>query len=230
MQAPLKAVLGRNFLGTAEWERGFGVNVGRPPPIPESITPELLKSLCPLHPGEKIKDTHILVLIPKTVDGKPYSALKLEELCSTRQGSGERLIYDQAHWANKWKTQRWANLPQAKSEWVLLPKSDPDPDKVPVEKHFRKKNIAAQQDVHEDHYLEYREAKALEVMTMAILNDLVHGEPRILDGWNYLRCMEPSASGGRVCVGYFFANGLWVGVAHDDCDLVNIGRALARKP
>jgi hypothetical protein len=106
MQAPIKAVLGRNFLGTAEWQQGFGVKVGAPPPIPESITPELLKSLCPLHPGQKIKDTHILVLIPKTIDGQPYSALRLDELCATRQGSGERLIYDEKDWANEWKTQR----------------------------------------------------------------------------------------------------------------------------
>jgi hypothetical protein len=229
MQAPLKAVLGKNFLGTAEWQESFGVKVGAPPPIPESITQELLNSPCPLHPGELIKDTHILMLIPKTVDGQPYSALKLDELCSTRQGSGERLIYDQQDWANEWKTQPWANLPQAQSEWVLLPKSDPDRHKVPVEKHFRNKKIAAQQDVHKDHYSDYREAKALEVMTMALLNDVVHGEPRILDGYNYLRCLEPNASGGRVCVGGFNANGLWVRVAFDAYDFDVIGRALARK-
>jgi hypothetical protein len=225
MQAPLKAVLGRNFLGTAEWEKGFGVKVGAPPPIPESITPELLKSLCPLHPGQKIKDTHILVLIPKTVDGKPYSGLKLDELCASRKGSGDKLIY--GGWSN-WKRCDWAILPQVKSEWVLLPKSDPDRNKVPENKHFRGKNIEQQEEVYKHYAAEYREAKALEVMTMAILNDLVNGEPRILDGPNYLRCMEPYASGGRVCVGFFDADGLLV---HDDDgdDGDRIGRALARK-
>ncbi len=92
---------------------------------------------------------------------------------------------------------------------MLIPKSDPDPSKVPVKRHFREKDIAAQQDVHKQHYSEYREAKALEVMTMAILNDLVNGEPRILAG-AWLGCMEPNASGGRVCVGFFAANGLRV--------------------
>jgi hypothetical protein len=173
-----------------------------------------------------IKDTHILVLVPKTVDGKPFSALKLGELCSSRKGSGERLIYDEQDWANEWKTQRWANLPQAKSEWVLLPKSDPDPDKVPVEKHFRNKKIAAQQDVHKDHYSDYREAKALEVMTMALLYDVTFKERLLPD---YVRCEEPNASGGRVCVGNFAANGLRVDGAYGDRDDDVIGRALARK-
>jgi hypothetical protein len=227
MQAPLKAVLGKNFLGTAEWQRGFGVKVGAPPSIPESITPELLNSDCPLHPGQSIKDTHILVLIPKTVNGEPYTALKLDELCWPRKGSGDKLIYGGF---STWKECDWASLPQVKSEWVLLPKNDPDPDKVPVEKHFRRKAIAAQQDVHRDHYSEYREAKALEVMTMAILNDLANGEPRISDGWYELRCIEPNASGGRVCVGAFNEDGLRVRVGTVARGNENTGRALARKP
>ena len=127
-----------------------------------------------------------------------------------------------------WKTQSWANAPQAQSEWVLLPKSDPDPNVSP-DKHFRNKNITAQQKVHEAHYSEYREVKALEVMTMALLNDVVNGEPRILDGWNYLRCIEPNASGCRVCVGFFYSNGLRVFDGSDAGVSVIIGCALARK-
>ena len=138
------------------------------------------------------------------------------------------MIYDWEEWATAWKSTSWANAPQAQSEWVLLPKSDPDPNVSP-EKHFRRKDITAQQKVHEAHYSEYREVKALEVMTMALLNDVVNGEPRILDGWNYLRCIEPNASGGRVCVGRFRSRGLRViddvGAGVND----DIGCALARK-
>jgi hypothetical protein len=66
-------------------------------------------------------------------------------------------------------------------------------------------------------------------MTMALLNDVVHGEPRILDGYNYLRCLEPSASGGRVCVGCFNALGLRVNGGFADDVYAPLGRALARK-
>ena len=172
--------------------------------------------------------------IPKTVNGEPYTALKLDELCATRKGSGDKLIYDGDDWLTKWKKQDWAYLPQAQSEWVLIPKSDPDPERMREKygdeegdkRHFRSKNIAAQQEVHGEHYKEYREVKALEVMTMALLYDLTHKEERLLP--DYLRCEEPNAFGGRVCVGNFNANGLKVNDDNDDNDNDNIGRALAR--
>ena len=216
--------LGKNFLGAAQWKEAFGVKVGAVPPIPNSITKALLNSDCPIEPGKKIKETHILVLIPKSVGGEPYSALKLYELCSTKKGSGNKLIYDGG---SSWKGQSWASTEQAASEWVLIPKGDPDPAKVATDKHFRGKNIAAQDVVLRDHYKEYREVKTLEVMTMALLYDLTHKERLQLP--DYLRCKESNASGGRVCVGCFNAFGLRVGDAYGDYDHDFIGRALARK-
>ena len=223
-------VLGPNFLGVAAW-KNIGVDVGEAPPLPKSLTLELLNSECPLHPGQKIKDTHILVLVPKTVNGEPYTALKLDELCATRKGSGDKLIHDGA---NSWKSQEWAAKAQAESEWVLIPKSNPDPEKMREKygkkeghkRHFRGKDIAAQQKVHGEHYTEYREVKALEVMTMALLYDLTHKERLLPDN---LRCEEPNAFGGRVCVGSFLANGLKV-LGDHDIDVYDLfGRALARK-
>ena len=222
-----RELLGKNVLGAEAW-RKQGIDVGVEPPLPSTITEELLNQACPLHPGEQIKDTHLLVLVPKTVNGEPYTAVKLDELCATRKGSGDKLIYDGADGATAWKEKDWASTAQVESEWVLIPKSDPDRNKVPEGKHFRSKHIAAQQDVHDEHYGEYREVKTLEPMTAVLLNDLVNGEPRMLDG-NRLRCAEPNASGGRVCVGYFNALGLKV---HDDFGAYGvdlIGRALARK-
>jgi hypothetical protein len=223
-----RELLGKNVLGAEAW-RKQGIDVGVEPPLPSTITEELLNSDCPLHPGEKIKDTHLLVLVPKTVNGEPYTALKLDELCATSKGSGDKLIYDGADWATAWKENDWASTAQVQSEWVLIPKSDPDPNKVPEGKHFRSKKIAAQQDVHDEHYPEYREVKTLELMTAVLLNDLVNGDPRMLDGWNYLRCVEPNASGGRVCVGRFLALGLEVRDDDGAYDSDDIGRALARK-
>lgn len=218
----IAAELGKNFLGAEAW-KAQGIDVGTPPPIPATITKALLDSDCPLHPGQKIKDTHILMLVPKTVNGQPYTALKLGELCATSKGSGRALLDPDC---KTWKEMSWAKSAQLRSEWVLLPKGDPEPSKVPAEKHFRRKDIAAQQNVHDEYYREYREVKALEVMTMALLYDLTHKERLLPD---YLRCEEPNASGGRVCVGNFVADGL--GVRDGDVDGVidTIGRALARK-
>ena len=217
-----RELLGKNFLGAEGW-KSQGIDVGEEPPLPSSITDELLNSECPLHPREKIKDTHLLVLVPKTVNGEPYTALKLDELCATRKGSGDTLIYDRL---KSWKEQPWASQQQVQSEWVLIPKSDPDPNKVSADKHFRSKNVAAQQKAHEDHYPEYREVKTLELLTAVLLYDLTNKERLVPD---YLRCKEPNASGGRVCVGSFRADGLRVRDDVDDDDDVVIGRALARK-
>jgi len=203
-----REALGKNFLGADAW-RSQGIEVGEVPRLPASITKELLESECPLHPEEKIKDTHLLVLVPKTGNGEPYTPLKLDELCATRKGSGDKLIHDGQDWATQWKSHAWASAPQATSEWVLLPKSDPDPRKVASERHFRSKRIAQQDEVHKL-YPEYREVKTVELMTAVLLNDLVNGEPRMLDGSNTQRCLEPNASGGRVCVGGFDAFALKV--------------------
>ena len=220
-----RELLGKKFLGAEAW-RKQGIDVGAEPALPATITEELLNSECPLNPGEKIKDTHLLVLIPKTVNGEPYTALELDELCATRKGSGDKLIYDGAYWATAWKEKDWARSPQVQSEWVLIPKSDPDPEKVSADKHFRSKNIAAQQKVHEEHYGEYREVKTLELMTAVLLYDLTNKERLVPE---YLRCVEPNASGGRVCVGRFVAYGLEVSVGRDDNGGGRVGRALARK-
>jgi MoxR-like ATPase len=229
----VQKVMGKNFLGAEAWESGFGVKVGKVPPIPKWINKKLLEEESQLHPGQQVKDTHILMLVPKTVSGKAYSAVKLGELCAKAKGSGDRLIYDGADWANAWKGESWAKESSSESEWVLIPKSDPDRNKVAEGKHFRSKTIAEQAKVLKHYEADYREAKALEVMTAALLNDVVNGEPRMLapegGNWNYLRCVEENASGGRVVVGGFSANGLRVDVGDGDGGDVIVGGALAGK-
>ena len=44
--------LGKNFLGAAEWMKGFNVDVGAVPPIPETITRKLLNTDCPIEPRQ----------------------------------------------------------------------------------------------------------------------------------------------------------------------------------
>jgi hypothetical protein len=216
-------LLGKNFLGAEAW-RSQGIDVGDVPAVPASITRGLLESDCPLHPGEKIKDTHLLVLMPKMVNGEPYSALKLDELCAVRKGSGDKLIF--ANWRD-WKDRPWAAMPQIESGWILIPKYDPNPRFVLDDKHFRYKSIAEQQKVHEDHYPDYREGRVLEVMTSVLLYDLVNKQ-RYLGG--YLRCAELNQFRTcRVAVGFFYSEGLRIESTHEVGIRESVGRALARK-
>jgi hypothetical protein len=245
MQAPMRAMLGRNFLGTEEWRRGFGVHVGAPPPMPEYITADLLNSDCKLHPGKRIKDTHILVLMPKTVDGDPYSPLKLDELCAARKGSGDRLIFHgergvcNEELADLWKSTPWANAAELESKWILIPKMDPDQLDVSRNRHFREKNSKGQEKVYQARYSDdYRPARVLEVMTAALLSDVLYGEPRMLEesyGWyghsNVLRCVERNLGGDRITVGDFGPSGLRV-FAHtsDQGRSKGLGYALVMSP
>jgi hypothetical protein len=219
----VRELLGKNFLGAEAWS-SQGIDVGVAPPIPSAITKELLLSECPLHPGELIRDTHILLLVPKTANGEAYTALKLGELCAMRE-NGEKLIYDQM---NKWKRCDWAKAPKTASEWALIPKSDPVPSKVAPERHFREKSIEDQHEVHKL-YPEYREVRALELMTLTLMDYLVNRE-RLLEK-SLLRCEESAAQFWRICVGLFDSDGLAVCDDIDDVSVGygNLGLALARK-
>ncbi|MEY4668327.1 MAG: hypothetical protein RL518_1026 [Pseudomonadota bacterium] len=224
----VRELLGKNFLGAEAW-RSQGIEVGEPPPIPATITTELLESDCPFHPEGKIKDTHLLVLIPKTVNGEPYSALKLDELCATRRGSGNQLLYDETKSATQWKGRPWAASSQTKSEWMLIAKSGPDFNKVPKERQFVLKDIVGQQKVQDEHYPEYRGVRTVELMTAVLLNDLVHGAPRMLDGIEYLRCVEEHNHGRCTSVGGFHASGLEVLGVYQDNPSPCVGVGLARR-
>jgi hypothetical protein len=218
LQGPTRAVLGRNFLGIEEWRDGFGVHVGATPPIPLSITPELLNSPCPLHPGQKIKDTHILLLLPQTVNGQPFSPGKLDELYTARTGSEMGLIYDEL---TRSRLMAWANASPSASQWVLIPTSDPDLDRVSERKHFRGKSVAEQAEVFRHYKADYREAEVLEIVTAAFLNAVVNKEKILSDC--FLRTVEHCGPGCRVAVGLFNVDGLrvielsgalgWVGAA-----------------
>ena len=64
--------------GADMWAHYFG-DVGVEPPLPSNID-EILKSPCPFWPDKTIGQTHLLTLIPETVEGKPFTLNLLNEL------------------------------------------------------------------------------------------------------------------------------------------------------
>lgn len=76
-----KKVLYHEFaFGKENWNKHFGT-VDEEPEIPQRIY-KLLKSPCSIFPDEFILKTHLLVLIPKKVNGRPYTLNHLSELCN----------------------------------------------------------------------------------------------------------------------------------------------------
>ena len=76
--------------GKAEWKKYFGY-IGAEPPLPSNIE-EILNEPCSFWPNKKVKETHILVLIPNKVNGQPFTLDYLGELIQ-RPKSGHPTQY-----------------------------------------------------------------------------------------------------------------------------------------
>lgn len=72
--------------GKSKWEQYYGA-VGEEPALPFNIN-QILEEPCPIWPQKKIKETHLLVLIPKTINGKPLTLQLLRELVKKPKDSG----------------------------------------------------------------------------------------------------------------------------------------------
>lgn len=70
-----------NAFGTKQWLELLGADVGEEPPLSPAIL-KAIKSPCPFSNDEKIKveETHMLLLIPKTINGKQLNLNTLAEL------------------------------------------------------------------------------------------------------------------------------------------------------
>jgi hypothetical protein len=95
--------------GKAAWEKYFG-DIGIEPPLPSDIE-QILNAPCPFWPGKKVRETHLLTLIPQTVNGQPLTLKSLGELVKApKQGHSTQYRYlnhgqytdpsaPAAHWA-----------------------------------------------------------------------------------------------------------------------------------
>ena len=97
--------------GKAKWSKYFG-DIGEEPPLPANIV-EILNSPCPIwgapvrrskriklndaktfNKNKKIKDTHMLTLVPSHVDGEQLTLESLGELVKSPKGGGNATKYD----------------------------------------------------------------------------------------------------------------------------------------
>ncbi len=87
ISATSDAVLKRNisFFGKQEWEKYFG-EIGEVPPLPSNII-GVINAPCPIWPNKKIKDTHVLTLIPKTINGESLTIELLNQLARAQKAS-----------------------------------------------------------------------------------------------------------------------------------------------
>jgi NLR family CARD domain-containing protein 3 len=188
-------------LGAEVWERYFGA-VGAAPPLPADID-KILDSPCPFWPGRQVRDTHLLVLVPATVDGEPFTLNLLEKLICSPKGGGHGTKYD--HYNSDVQRELGGRSPAA-PYWVLMTR-DVLPDS-------RNKTYDAQKALVASHARRlsrpYEMPHALEAATAILMHHVRSGERlynRDSDPWTYTRCQEKVCN-WPVVVGRFSPGGL----------------------
>src|SRR6202035_393045 len=112
-----KVFLNTYVFGREKWNTYYG-DIGAEPPLPPNLE-EILQSPCPYFPDKRVYQTHMVVLIPKTIDGKPYNLNSLTELVKrepkTVQKTGFRDIWEDI-------LKEHGNASIKESQWVLMTK------------------------------------------------------------------------------------------------------------
>ncbi len=194
--------------GKALWATHFG-DIGIEPPLPPNIH-TILESPCPFWPGKKIKETHLLTLIPATINGAPLTLNKLEELIQNPQ-QGHKAEY---RYYNRDIKNEHGTTPVNQAYWVLMSR-----DVIP---ESRRKSYADQQQLVAQHP-HYQVPQAIEAAVCILMEFVVSGVR--LYGHRpltYTRC-EQSFQGYQLIVGGLDAVGLIVYSAYVDNDYTGVG-------
>jgi hypothetical protein len=211
-------------IGPKEWAQYFG-EVGEAPSLPADIN-QILNSPCPFWSGKKVSDTHLLVLVPATVDGNPFTLDLLGKLIkSPKEGSQKTKYRDYPDAVQK----ELGSQSPGRSYWVLMTRE--------VLEGSRNTDYASQQSLIAAHAsetgLSYELPGALEAATVMLSHYVRTGERLYSDSpWICTRCRElvevycdeeEEAYEFPVVVGGFSSGGLDVNFhSHDSHDCSNV--------
>ena len=190
--------------GAKEWRQYLG-EVETEPLLPSDID-RILNGRCPFWPGAVVKDTHLLVLIPARVAGRPLTLNLLEELIKNPKGLGNSTEYRYYHDS----VQRVLGDQSPKtSYWALMTRDvlEGSRDKEYLD---QKAWVAART---RETGLPYELPGALEAATVILSHYVRDGERLYTDApWTWTRCQEVVRVGSNypVAVGGFSARGFGV--------------------
>ncbi len=177
--------------GKAKWLQYFGV-IREEPPLPPDIH-RILESPCPFWPDKTVQETHTLVLIPRTVNGKPFNLNALERLIQhPKQGHATRY---RSHGWDKLKAEFGDQSPYA-SYWILMTK-----DVLPGSTlKTRSSQFQLVDSYSKKAQVPYQVPSALESATSILLEYVQSGTWRI--PFTCTRCQE-IVKEGPICVGNY---------------------------
>ena len=189
--------------GKAKWERYFG-DIGKEPPLPSNIG-KILNSLCPIWPDKKVRDTHMLTLIPSHVNGQQLTLESIGELVKNPKGGGNATHYN---YRCRWLCGN-QKVHVKQNTWVLMTRDVlPNSRKKGYREHCRLVTELTKSSSHP-----YEVPHLIEAVT-SIFMEYVKTGNRLYstDPW-YTVCQERTQDEGDVLemgTGRFGANGLSV--------------------
>ena len=186
----IKELMQKGVYGKEAWETHFGA-VGEVPPLPQDIE-KILSSPCPFWPNKTVQETHLLVLIPETVNGKPLTLNLLQELIKAPK-SGNKTEY---RYYDKYVEEELGEQKAPASHWVLLTN-----DVIPGS---RNKSYSAQKELMSK-YPPYTLGNALDITAALLIHHVKTGGRLYTDNPNtYARCLERvNSNQWPVAIGYF---------------------------
>jgi len=180
--------------GLKDWKKYYGCDVEKTP-LPKNMW-KILTSPCPFWSKKQVRETHMLILVPKTVNGGLLTLKTLQELIlHAKEGQAMYNCHSYKKFENK-------SVP--KSYWALITK-----DVLP---NSRQKNYPEQKKLIKR---PYAVPGVLEMATGILVHHVKSGEKLYSDSPDtYTRCKEKISDGrGRdypLVVGSFGASGLRV--------------------
>ncbi len=205
--------------GRTLWAQYYG-DVGPDPPLPAGID-TILNSPCPIWRERKVRETHLLVLIPGSIDGVPFTLDVLEVLIQYPQSGGHITQY--RAYAESVREQIGSHSP-SESYWILLTR-----DVIPAswsKGYTAQKAMVA--DLATKRGSPYELPSAIEAATMVMTHHARTGERLLGDSsWEtYTRCEDLIALYGSnhnpAVVGGFSSGGLSVDINDYDYDYFGV--------
>jgi len=193
----VRAIMGQNFFGPADWTALYGVNFSKKELRAVAQLPwgeEVLNAPCPFYPGKQVKETHFAFLGLTKFKGQPLTIRKWQEI---HPATGQPRFYGYAPecWYAK---EDFATKVTARFEWRLILK-DIVPDSEGKDWESQKKMLPS----------EYEPMSAVINVTKDIL--CVRKTGIWPNPERYSRCEDIASDGNRVLVGSGAADGLLLG-------------------
>lgn len=200
--------------GEKMWKNYFG-NIGKVPSLPNNIG-AILKSKCPFFEGKTVQETHMLTLIPATLNGTSMTLERLGELMrdlDLKQGKTGYMVPAYNEKANYTYCSEHAYTPFEASHWVLMTNNVPEETRNEIYK-VQKEFVAQHPNYHVPKLSEAAVAIFAEYVTTGIYR--FGRKP-----WTYTRCQEDRSRHypnivDKMIVGGYIPDGLCIDSGPDD--------------